>query len=249
MGLDEIEEKRMSLWEHLEELRWTIFKSGAAVLAMTALTAFKVNDVLAVVLAPIERLRQAYPKVKLEQVLGSPFDGVLIKLKVSLLLGVVLAFPIVIMFFWSFVSPGLKRNERKAFVWICGAGSLFFAAGVVCGYLIVYPILSIMMRFNIQHAANFWRLKPFVSFMFYWMLGAGVVFEMPLAILVMARAGIVSPATLRRIRPYFLIGAFIVAAFITPPDPLTMLMVGVPLVILYEIGVFAASLAAPSRDS
>jgi sec-independent protein translocase protein TatC len=100
------------------------------------------------------------------------------------------------------------------------------------------------MRFSVESAANLWNLKDFVTFMFYWLLGAGVVFEMPLAMVVLARLGVVNVETLRKVRPYFLIGAFVVAAIITPPDPFTMAMVGVPLVILYEIGILAASIGA-----
>jgi len=236
--------KTMSLWDHLEELRWTIFKSGAAVAVTTGLVVFKVDSILEIVLRPISQLKAKYPDLKLENVLSGPFDGVLIKLKLSLLLGVMLGLPFVILFFWSFVSPGLKSSERKAFVWICGAGTLFFATGMVCGYLLVFPILSILMRFSVESAANLWNLKDFVTFMFYWLLGAGVVFEMPLAMVVLARLGVVNVETLRKVRPYFLIGAFVVAAIITPPDPFTMAMVGVPLVILYEIGILAASIGA-----
>ena len=242
-------DKTMSLWEHLEELRWTIFKSGAAVAVTTAAVAFKVNEILDVVLRPIAQVREKYPGIKLEETLFGPFDGVLIKLKLSLMLGIVLGFPLVILFFWSFISPGLKKNERKAFVWICGAGSLFFAGGVVCGYLLVYPILSILMRFRIESATNMWNIKDFVSFMFYWLLGAGLVFETPLAILVLALLGVVNASILRKARPYVYIGAFIAAAIITPPDPFTMVMVGVPLIALYEVGVIAASIAGKRRGN
>ena len=243
------DDKTMSLWDHLEDLRWTIFKSGAAVAVTTGLVAFKVNEILEVILRPIAQLREKYPDVRLEETLSGPFDGVLIKLKLSLLLGVVLGFPFVILFFWSFVSPGLKKNERKAFVWICGAGSLFFTVGVVCGYLLVYPMLSILMRFRIESATNLWNIKDFVTFMFYWILGAGAIFEMPLAILILARLGVVSVSLLRKARPYVFIGSFIVAAIITPPDPFTMLMVGVPLIALYEIGILAASLGGKRQTN
>jgi sec-independent protein translocase protein TatC len=189
---------------------------------------------------PVAILQQSHPEFKVKIIYSSPFDPVFIVMKIAFLGGIILGIPFIILFLWSFISPALKKREHYAFFWICGAGSFFFLAGVVLGYLAVTPLLKILSGFGLNGADNFWRIGDFISFMLYWLLGSGIIFELPLVIVILTKIGVVDVGMLRRIRPFVFIGSMILAAIITPPDPITMAMVGGPLVLLYEFGILLA---------
>jgi sec-independent protein translocase protein TatC len=228
--------KKMDLWEHLEELRWTLFKIVMAILVATSISLILVDPIYEALTRPMAIVQRANPAFHIKQIVTSPFDPVIIKFKLSLLSGIILAFPVATLLLWEFVAPGLRKNENKAFIVVASLGSFSFALGVTCGYFALAPLLTILLGFKLEGAEHYWKIKDFMSFAFYWLLGSGFVFELPLAMAALTRLGIVQTETLRRKRPYALVGALIIAAIITPPDPISMLLVGIPLIFLYEIG-------------
>jgi sec-independent protein translocase protein TatC len=238
MGKDE---KHLLLWEHLEELRWTLFKLIGALFITTAISFIFINEILSILTLPIETLAADNPNFEIKMIMTSPFDGIMIKMKTAFLGGLIIGIPFTLYFLWTFISAGLKKNESKAFIWICSIGSLLFVFGVVCGYFLITPVLNILLKMGMQSADNYWTLKEFINFVFYWLLGAGLIFELPLAMVILTRLGVLQVQLLKKIRPYFYIGAFVIAAIITPPDPFTMMIVGVPLIVLYELGILIAS--------
>ncbi len=242
-------EKNMSLWEHLEELRWTLFKILVVLVVTTGISLGYTDEIMRFILLPVEAAQAANPEFVVKTIMTSPFDGVMIKLKVSLLGGLVVASPFVLYFIWSFVSSGLEESENKAFVWICFTGSLAFVAGMYCAHLIAGPVLSLAVRMGLESVENYWTLRELVSFMFYWLVGGGIVFELPLAMVILCRLGIIEVRTLRKARLYFYVGAFVVAAFLTPPDPLTMIIVAIPLIFLFELGMLAAAFTGKKKTS
>ena len=231
----------MRLWEHLEELRWTFFKIIGVLLVTTVFAFVFIDDILAILMLPIETLSVENPEFVIKKIMTSPFDGIMIKMKTAFLGGIIIGFPFLIYFFWTFISAGLKKNESKAFIWICGTGTIAFIIGVVCGYSLITPVLTILLKMGMQSADNYWTVKEFINFVFYWLLGAGLIFELPLGIVILTRLGVLEITVLKKIRPFFYIGAFIIAAIITPPDPFTMMVVGIPLILLYELGIIVAS--------
>lgn len=235
------DEKNMELWEHLEELRWTLFKIILILAVTTGASFYYIDDIMALLMAPIETVGKANPDFVIKTIMTSPFDGVIIKMKTAFLGGIIIGFPFIIYFLWIFIAAGLKSNEERAFIWICGLGTFSFLLGVVCGYYLIVPVLNILIKMSVQSAENLWTVKDFISFEFYWLIGAGLIFELPLAMVILTRLGIIQVKVLRKIRPFFYIGAFVVSAIITPPDPFTMIVVGIPLIFLYEIGIFIAS--------
>lgn len=125
------EEKTMSLWQHLEELRWTISKILVVVLVTTGIGLFFVDGLLEILIAPLNEMILK-SSVKLNQ--AGPFDGVMIKMKAGILAGVVVSIPFVLLLLWSFVSPGLKKKERDCFWWIYSSITVLFTIGVIAGY-------------------------------------------------------------------------------------------------------------------
>ena len=222
-------------------MRWTIFKLFGVLIVTTVIAFFFIDDILAIMMLPIETLSTENPDFVIKKTLTSPFDGVIIKMKTAFLGGIVLGYPFVLYFIWSFISAGLKKHESKAFIWICGIGTISFLTGMVCGYLLITPVLTILLKMGIQSAENYWKIKELINFLFYWLLGAGLIFELPLAMVILTRLGVIEVKVLKKLRPYFVIGAFVIAAIITPPDPFTMVVVGVPLILLYELGILIAS--------
>ncbi len=233
------EEKTMSLWEHLEELRWTLFKILGVVLAATGGGLFYVDPILEILISPLKELILK-SSVTLNQ--AGPFDGVMIKMKVGILAGVVVSIPIVVLILWSFISPGLKKRERDSFWWIFSSITILFLCGVIGGYYSLSILMPILVSFGVEGAQNWWRLRDYVDFVFVWLLGAGGIFQLPLIIVILVKLGLVKFEALKKTRKYAIVIAFVISAIITPtPDAISQLIVAVPLYLLFEIGVFAAS--------
>ena len=236
-------QSKMSFWEHIEELRWTIFKILGTLLITTIIGLYISDSILRLFLMPIEIIKERYPEFIVQQILTNPFDGIIIKMKASLMAGIIIGYLPSFYFVWNYLKPALKSNERKVFFWAGIVGTVFFVIGIACGYLAIIPMLIALLKFGVASAQNLWSVGEFVSFVFYWLLGAGIVFELPLLMFVLTTLGIVKTQTLSKLRSYFIIGAFVFAAVATPStDPVSMLLVAVPLIFLYEISIMAISL-------
>lgn len=234
---------QLTFWEHIEELRWTIFKIIGTLAAATLVGLFLSDMLLRLFLLPIEIIKERYPEFIVRQILTSPFDGVIIKMKAALLAGIIIAYLPSFYFIWLYIKPALQRNEKSVFFWAGIIGTLFFIVGVVCGYLVITPMLFALLKFGLSSAENLWSVGQFVSFVFYWLLGAGIIFELPLLMFLLTRLGVIQIAALRKIRAYFIAGTFIFAAIATPStDPFSMLLVAIPLVVLYEISILVISM-------
>jgi len=235
------DEKYMHLWEHLEELRWILFKIIGIVIITTSAAFFYVNEILELLMRPLLDAQNANPDFSVKIIMTTPVDGIVIKMKMAFLGGLLIACPFILYYIWSFLSAGMKKHEKEAFIWICGVGSFACFFGVVCGYHLIAPVLSILNKMGIESAGNFWTIREFINFEFCWLIGGGLIFELPLAIVILTNLGVIELIVLKRIRPFFYIAAFILSAIISPPDPFTMIMIGIPLIILYEFGIIIAS--------
>ena len=231
------DEKIMDFWDHLEELRWVILKSlialGVGVGVGLAFTRFFFRLLL-------EPLRSEALRDTVELLYRGPLDAFLIKLKMAFLGGAVVAAPFVVIFAWSFVAPGLKQKERKAVYIGGGAGMLFFGVGIAFGYFMLSLILPLLAKFGEAGILHRWDLKQYIDFCFRLLLGVGVAFELPVILVILVRLGLIQLSTLEKGRAYAVVIALVVSAILTPPDPMTQLMLGVPLVLLYELSIIAA---------
>lgn len=227
----------MNFWDHLEELRWVIFKSLVALVGGVGVGLAFTRTIYAVLLLP---LRGIQDKTHIVLRYDGPLDAFLIKLKMAVLGGVVLAAPFVVYFAWTFIAPGLKVRERKAVYIAGGAGVGFLGCGITFGYYLLGLVLPILAKFADPGVENLWRLKTYMDFAFRLLLGVGVAFELPVILFVLVHVGILKLETLQKGRPYAIVIALVIAAVLTPPDVFTQLMLGVPLILLYEVGVLAA---------
>ena len=241
-----IEGKKMSLWEHLEELRWILFKIIALVLVATGLGLSFINQILEILIGPLNELILKNGVI-LNQ--AGPFDGVMIKMKVGILTGIVVSIPFVILLIWSFIAPGLKQRERDSFWWIFSSITILFLIGIIAGYFALYIVMPVLVSFGVEGVQNWWRIREYIDFVFVWLLGAGLMFQLPLVVVILVRLRLVKLATLKKMRKYAIVAAFVISAIITPtPDAISQFIVAVPLYLLYEIGIFVASLQKNEND-
>lgn len=160
-----------------------------------------------------------------------------VPLKVAFMGGLVLSLPNTLYHIWAFVAPALYRNEKRLIVPLLASSLLLFAAGVAFCYFLVFPaafrFLAAMTPEGVNMATDIGNYLSFVLGMF---LAFGAAFEVPVAVVVLYRGGAVSLETLKAARPYVVVGVFVVAAVVTPPDVLSQVMLALPMLALYEIG-------------
>ncbi|MCG8552793.1 MAG: twin-arginine translocase subunit TatC, partial [Desulfobacterales bacterium] len=164
-------------------------------------------------------------------------------LKVALLGGIILATPVLFYEFWMFVSPGLYRDEKKYLLPIIFLSLIFFIAGSSFGYFIVFPYgFQFFLGFTTETIQAMPSMKEYLSFASKMLLAFGFVFELPLVLTFLSRMGLVTPAFLKKNRKYALLLFFVGAAIITPPDVVTQVMMAMPLILLYEVGIIGATI-------
>jgi sec-independent protein translocase protein TatC len=232
----EVDETRMTLIEHLEELRQRLIK---AIMALAVTTLFSLVFTKQLLLALIVPLGGALPQAV------RPTETFVTYMKVALMAGIALAMPIIIYQFMRFVVPGLTRHERRYLYVIVPGATLFFVLGMAFCYFFMLP-------FAVRYLYNFlgdvirqdWTIDYYISFVTTFLLATGLVFETPLVVFFLAKLRVVSTAALKRNRKYAIVIAFVVAAVITPtPDPFNQTLVAAPLVILYEVGILLSRFA------
>jgi sec-independent protein translocase protein TatC len=166
---------------------------------------------------------------------------ILVPLKITLMAAFLVALPVVLYQLWAFVAPGLYSHEKKLVLPLVVSSTLLFIVGVAFCYFIVIPGMSKFIQAfaptSITAAPDIEQYFGFVLTLF---LVFGIAFEVPIAVIVLARIGIVSIEQLRKSRGYFVVGAFIVSAVVTPPDVVSQLALAIPMCVLYEIGILAA---------
>jgi sec-independent protein translocase protein TatC len=234
----------MPFWEHLEELRWRLIWSLLAVAVGTGVGFWLVTrfDVLGVLVAPI---RPFLNGTRLKYL--SPTEPFFITIKLAVLCGVLMAFPVVMYQVWSFLSPALKKEEKRVIVPSLYLGLVLFAAGVFIAYRMVLPMtLKFTMGFQTESLEQAIVIDEYLGMVLQLLLSFGAVFEMPIVLMVLAAMGLVSPAFLSQKRRHAIVIITVACAVLTPGDVITVtLMMMVPLVLLYEASIFLCRLVYP----
>ena len=226
-------DKTMSFFDHLEELRMRLLYSGAAILIVTAVAFFFSDPLLKLLLLPSGGLQlKAF----------SLMDGFLIKWRIALYAGIVGAFPVWAYHVYRYISPGLKDNERKAIFSPLIAAFVLFILGTLFGYYLLWGMIRVLIELFPVEVQYLPAADDYISFVTFFMLACGLAFQLPTVLIILVRLRIVSATMMRSQRriAYFILFAF--AEIITPvSDPIVApLTVMVPLIILYEISIFAA---------
>ncbi len=231
------DEVRMTLIEHLEELRERLIKSVIALAITTAFSLIFAKQVLEAFrsLLPGEAPLQAF----------TPTETYVVYFKVSILCGLAFAMPIIVYQFVAFVVPGLTRQERRWLYFVAPLAGALFVLGLLFAYFVILPFgLPILQGFLSDLVVQQWRLDYYVSFVVRFLIITGLIFETPLVIFFLSKVGVVTPQRLARGRRFAVVVAAAVAAVLTPTtDPFTMLLVMGPMILLYEFGILLARFA------
>jgi sec-independent protein translocase protein TatC len=228
--------QEMSFLEHLEELRSKIIKVLLGILAGTAICVFFADAIVQVIL--LHPLRSLGLKA---QVL-SPYGIVMLYMESVLICGIILSMPYTLYCLWTFVAPGLLPKERQYISRIVFFTSFCFFAGVAFGYFVLLPAaLNFFASFGTQHIDLNIALDQYISFMLALLLGAGLVFELPMISFFLSKMGMLTPAFMRKYRRHAIVVIFIISAIVTPtPDMITQSLLALPMFVLYEISILVS---------
>ena len=238
------EKKKISLGEHLEELRMRLIFCVVAVVVAAILAFVFEGHIEPLLTRPVKDALIAGgekdPRIRVFQWAGT----LLFKIKVSLVAGLLLASPVCVYQIWKFVSAGLYRRERK-WVYVFGPFSLLlFLAGVVAGYVFLLPI-SLGFLLNVTAGTDFQfipEIRDSLNFVLSLPVAMGIVFELPLVMFFLNLAGIVSVEKFSRWRKYFILSFFIIGAFLSPPDVISQIGLALPMILLFEGGLVLCKL-------
>jgi sec-independent protein translocase protein TatC len=261
-------EKEMSFLQHLEELRWHIVRSVAAIVIM-AIVAFIFKDILfnKIILAPRN------PEFFTNRVLchlgdllnttllcinTKPFNLININMSgqfsthvtVSVIAGIVLAFPFIIWEFWKFFKPALLSNEKKYAGISVLAASIMFFLGVAFGYYMIVPFsLSFLGSYEVSsEIVNQINVMSYIKTVTQIALASGLIFELPIVAFFLTKIGVITPAFMKKYRKHAIVVIFIIGAIITPPDVISQTLVSVPLVGLYEFSILISKSVVRRRE-
>jgi sec-independent protein translocase protein TatC len=186
------------------------------------------------------------------QMIATDVVGVfVVPMKVAFLVAFLIALPYVLYQLWAFVAPGLYAHEKKLVLPLVVASSVLFFIGMSFAYFLVFPVVFKFMA-SIAPDGVAWMtdIEKYLSFALTTFVAFGVTFEVPVVVIVLVRAGLVSIEKLKEARPYVIVGAFVIGAIFTPPDVISQLMLAIPLCLLYELGIFLSRFvgSAPRKE-
>jgi sec-independent protein translocase protein TatC len=247
------EPEEMSFLDHLEELRWRIVKALLGVVVGAVLCGIFIDFLVdGVLLRPVVVVNNNLPPGKQPIVLQNlkPFGQVFLYMQVALIGGVVASIPNILYQLWAFIAPGLMPNERKYIKAIVFFSSFCFLAGIAFAYFVMLPAaIGFFAVAGSPNVENNFAINEYMSFVISIMLAAGVVFELPMVSWFLSKLGILTPAFMRHYRRHAIVVILILAAFLTPgTDPVSQILLAVPLVILYEISIWISAAAAKKRE-
>jgi len=236
---------QQSLISHLVELRERLLKAIAAVLlVLVALLPFA-NHLYHLIAEPLlARLPKDAKMVAIE--VASPF---LTPIRLAFFVALFLAMPVVLYQAWRFVAPGLYRHEKRLALPLLASSVLMFYCGCAFAYFIVLPkVFGFLLGTTPEGVSMTTDIGKYLDFVLTMFFAFGLCFEVPVGVFIIALMGWVTPAQLAKHRPYVILGAFVVAAIVAPPDVLSMIMLAIPMCLLYEAGLIAVRLFLhPSR--
>ena len=232
-----------SFLSHLFELRDRVIKSGLAIVVVFIGLVYWAPDIFHLFAQPLLKALPVGGKMIVTDVTGSFF----VPMKVTMLVAFIIALPVVMYQLWAFIAPGLYLHERKLIMPLVVSSYSLFIIGMAFAYFLVFPtVFKFMASYNAPLGAEMSTdIDNYLSFAMTTFLAFGITFEVPVVVVVLVRMGMVPLAKLKEIRPYVIVGAFVISAIVTPPDVLSQLLLAVPMTLLYELGLLVARFYVP----
>jgi sec-independent protein translocase protein TatC len=251
---DTINDKPMPLLEHLAELRTRLLWSAGGFLIAFFVCyhfSFQIYSFIAHPLVEVLKSRGEEPRL----IYTALYEAFFTYIKVSVYAAAFISFPIISTQVWLFIAPGLYRSEKRALLPFIAATPILFLGGAALAYYFIFPMafrFFLSFQTPAHHAAAdgmkielMARVSDYLGLVMKLVFAFGVAFELPVALTLMGKVGIISSKTLKKFRRYAYVGCFVVAAVLTPPDVLTQTSLAVPLILLYEISIIAVRLVEP----
>jgi len=227
------EQREMGFLDHLEELRWRLVRSFIAILIGSGLSYGYIDQILGILLFPSTNTSK--PIIIQSLQVQSMF---LIKWFISFASGFIVSLPYLMYQFWQFVAPGLKVNEKRFALPFVFFAFTSFIVGVSFGYFVIVPFsLEFFSGIAAPQVENNFSIQYYFSFLTWLLIGAGIIFQLPVVSLVLSTIGILTPAFMRHYRRHSIVTILVLSSFITPPDPVSMLIMSFPLILLYELSI------------
>ena len=231
---DHIEAGRMTIWEHIAELRSRLIKCTIAVVLGMAFGFWVYPYLLTFLLAPLCDLDPTH----CDLIATDPLDPFATRIKISAYVGIVVAMPVLLWQIWRFVTPGLYPHEKRYAVPFVASAVALFVFGAAIAYYTLNPALEFLISIAGTDVEPFYTPDNYVSLIAYMMLAFGVGFEFPIVLVFAQMMGVIHPDQLRKLRRYAIVGICVLVAVITPSgDPISMLALSGPMVLFYEVSI------------
>ena len=228
----------MTFIDHLEELRWRIIKSLIGILLGSAIIFFFIDEIFQILLHPTT-LVNSPPTLQVLKVHGM----FMIKWGIAFIGGLILGIPVITFQLWKFIAPGLLKNERKYAFPIVLFSFISFIVGVLFAYFIIIPFsLNFFSSMGYVDVENNFSINYYFSYILWLIFSSGLLFQLPVLVVIFTLIGILTPPFMRHYRRHSFITILILSALITPPDPISLLMMSLPLILLYELSIILCSI-------
>ena len=242
MTQNKIEEAVQPFISHLIELRNRLLKVVLCVIVVFLALSAYANDIYSLLAGPLMKHMPANSTMIAIDV-ASPFFT---PFKLALVLAVFISVPVILYQFWAFVAPGLYKHERRMIFPLLIASTLLFYLGVVFAYFVVFPLIfGFLTAAAPEGVAVMTDIANYLDFVLKLFFAFGICFEVPIFTIVMVWTGLVTPDSLAEKRPYVIVGAFVIGAFLTPPDAISQTLLAVPMWMLFEAGLLFSRLFKP----
>jgi sec-independent protein translocase protein TatC len=235
-----MEDRALTVVEHLGELRRrVVYILLAVAIASGGAYAF-IDEIIAFITKTggIEKL-----------VFISPTEAFFVTVKLSILVGIVAAMPFILYQIWKYVGIALKKNERKYLIYFGPVSYILFLIGAGFAFRGVLPLgIKFLLSFSRENITPLITLNAYISFLGKMITAFGLMFELPLVILLLSKLGIVTPELLKKGRKYAIVAIFVMAAVLTPPDVVSQIMLAAPVLLMYEVGVWICVVVTRKRE-
>ena len=227
------ENSSMPFLDHLEELRWRLFKSLGSVLVGAVITFYFIDSLIDFLIQPTQNLATPMD-LQVLKVQGM----FMIKWGIALIGGFVLAIPVLTYQIWKFIAPGLYMNERRYVAPLIIFTYLSFLIGLTFAYTVIIPFsLEFFTSVGMEGIQNNFSINYYFNFITWIMIGSGLIFELPVLVFILSVFGLLTPAFMGHYRRHAIVVVLILSAFITPPDPVSLVLMSIPLMLLYELSI------------
>jgi sec-independent protein translocase protein TatC len=233
-------EKEMTFLDHLEELRKRIIKALIAVVVFSIGIYFFSDWLVNVVSAPLEEVGVFFK---------APAEAFLVRVKISIFGGAIIAVPVLFYQIWMFVGPGLYKSEVKIVIPIVASSTIFFlVGGAFCFFYVIPLAIRFLLGFATENMQPMIMIGDYISFAGMMVLAFGLVFELPVASFILGRMGVINYKLMGKGRRYAVVGILILGSILTPPDIISQIMLAGPLYLLYEISIIVVRITGKRSE-